>query len=291
MEGTMKTELHTPERSAVPRSRTVNASKPPEHALSDAVPETLEQRPPDPVHKSPSPKSPILKSIVPRKKQGAEWHGKHRITLELSLIVALVAVLGLVRAPLQFDKEFVIAVAEQEVVEMEEITQTTQIEKPPPPPAPPVPVEVPNSAEIESDVTFNFDASFDINEPLASLPPPPPPNEDEEENAAEEAEAEIFVAVEEMPELIGGLEALTANIRYPDVARLAGLEGRVIVQFIIDEKGRVSNPMVIRGQGGGLDEEALRVVREARFKPGKQRGKPVKVRMSIPINFRLREVK
>jgi protein TonB len=87
------------------------------------------------------------------------------------------------------------------------------------------------------------------------------------------------------------LEALTANIRYPDVARLAGLEGRVIVQFIIDEKGRVSNPMVIRGQGGGLDEEALRVVREARFKPGKQRGKPVKVRMSIPINFRLREVR
>jgi protein TonB len=255
------------------------------------VPETLEQRPPDPVHKSPSPKSPILKSIVPRKKQGAEWHGKHRITLELSLIVALVAVLGLVRAPLQFDKEFVIAVAEQEVVEMEEITQTKQIEKPPPPPAPPVPVEVPNSAEIESDVTFNFDASFDINEPLASLPPPPPPNEDEEENAAEEAEAEIFVAVEEMPELIGGLEALTANIRYPDVARLAGLEGRVIVQFIIDEKGRVSNPMVIRGQGGGLDEEALRVVREARFKPGKQRGKPVKVRMSIPINFRLRDVR
>jgi protein TonB len=106
-----------------------------------------------------------------------------------------------------------------------------------------------------------------------------------------EDDNEIFIAVEEMPVLIGGIQGIAARLRYPEVAQLAGIEGRVFVQFVINKEGRVEDAVVIKGQGGGLDEEALRVVRTAQFKPGKQRGRPVKVRMSMPITFRLEDKK
>lgn len=203
-------------------------------------------------------------------------------------MLALLVVLGLVHAPMQFEQAFTVTVADQEIVEMEEITQTKQVEPPPPPPQPPVPVEVPNDAILDTNVDLNLDATLDINEPLASLPPPPPPPVDEAVEETEE-EAEIFVAVEEMPVLIGGIAGIAARIKYPEVAQLAGIEGRVFVQFVINKEGFVEDAVVIKGQGGGLDEEALRVIQTARFKPGKQRGKPVKVRMSMPITFRLED--
>ena len=103
-----------------------------------------------------------------------------------------------------------------------------------------------------------------------------------------EVEGEVFVVVEQMPQLLGGLRALQQKINYPEIAGKAGIEGRVIVQFIVDKQGRVTAPRVIRGLGGGCDEEALRVVREARFRPGFQRGRPVNVKMTLPITFRLR---
>ena len=98
----------------------------------------------------------------------------------------------------------------------------------------------------------------------------------------------IICTFEKMPELIGGLKAIHEQIRYPETAKRAGIEGRVILQFIVDEQGRVNEPKVIRGIGGGCDEEAVRVVQQARFRPGKQRGKPVKTKMSLPIMFKLR---
>ncbi|MFO7798209.1 MAG: TonB family protein, partial [Rhodohalobacter sp.] len=98
---------------------------------------------------------------------------------------------------------------------------------------------------------------------------------------------EFFVVVEEMPELIGGLESIQQQIQYPEMARRAGIEGRVYVQFIVDENGDVVDPQIIRGIGGGADEEALRVVSQAKFKPGMQRGQPVRVQYSLPIFFRL----
>ena len=90
-----------------------------------------------------------------------------------------------------------------------------------------------------------------------------------------------------MPELIGGLSGLAQKIRYPEVAKQAGVEGRVLVQFIVDENGVVSQAKVVRGIGAGCDKEALRVIREARFRPGKQYGKAVKIKMTLPITFRL----
>jgi protein TonB len=164
----------------------------------------------------------------------------------------------------------------QETVVMEEIIQTKQIETPPPPPRPPVPVEVPNDEIIEDEI-LELDLEFDLGDELA-LPPPPPPKDDDEG---------FFVVVETMPQLIGGIGNLQRQVRYPEMARRAGIEGRVTIQFIVDEKGNVTNPRVIRGIGGGADEEALRVVSQAKFVPGLQRGRPVKVQYSLPIVFRL----
>ncbi|MCC5940652.1 MAG: TonB family protein, partial [Balneolaceae bacterium] len=81
--------------------------------------------------------------------------------------------------------------------------------------------------------------------------------------------------------------SIMREVRYPEMARRAGIEGRVYVQFIVNEQGDVENPRVIRGIGGGADEEALRVVSQAQFKPGMQRGRPVRVQYSLPIFFRL----
>ncbi len=99
--------------------------------------------------------------------------------------------------------------------------------------------------------------------------------------------AEVFVVVEQPPRLIGGLEAIQAQMRYPQAAKDAGIQGRVIVQFVVDENGGVQDARIVRGIGGGADEEALRVVQSARFEPGKQRGEAVKVQMTLPITFKL----
>lgn len=112
-------------------------------------------------------------------------------------------------------------------------------------------------------------------------PTPPTPGSD----AADKGD--FFVVVEEMPELIGGLASIQRDIRYPEMARRAGIEGRVYVQFIVNENGDVEEPRIIRGIGGGADEEALRAVKEAKFKPGVQRGQPVRVKYSLPVVFRL----
>ena len=109
----------------------------------------------------------------------------------------------------------------------------------------------------------------------------------EKPEASVEEAPQVFVVVENMPELIGGLAALQREIRYPVIAKKAGIEGRVILQFIVDEQGRVTESKVVRGIGGGCDEEALRALQTARFRPGTQRGKPVKVKMSLPVTFKL----
>lgn len=97
---------------------------------------------------------------------------------------------------------------------------------------------------------------------------------------------QLLVVVEERPQLIGGMEALQAQVRYPDGARAAGIEGRVFVQFIVDAQGDVLSPVVTRGVRADLDAEAVRVVKDAQFTPGRQRGKAVCVQMSLPITFR-----
>lgn len=169
----------------------------------------------------------------------------------------------------------------QEVVKMEEIVQTKQDLKAPAPPRPMVPIAVPNDEVFEEEI-IDLDADLDLTAAL-DLPSPPPPPSDS--NNSEEDE--IFIIVEQMPEMIGGIASLQKHINYPEIARIAGIEGRVIVKFIIDEKGNVVNPQVIRGIGGGCDEEAINAVNKVKFTPGMQRGNPVKVSYTLPVVFKI----
>lgn len=91
-----------------------------------------------------------------------------------------------------------------------------------------------------------------------------------------------------LPKMKGGMQSLYNEINYPDLAKRIGTEGRVYVQFIVNEKGEVENPTIIRGIGAGCDEEVLRAIKLVTFTPGIQNGKFVKVRMQQPVVFKLK---
>jgi TonB family protein len=97
----------------------------------------------------------------------------------------------------------------------------------------------------------------------------------------------VYELVQVMPELQGGMAALQRRILYPEAARRRGIEGRVFVRFVVDQRGMPGDIQVVRGIGGGCDEAAAQAVGESRFTPGYQDGRPVKVRMSLPVTFRL----
>ncbi|GEM_PF-187146 len=107
---------------------------------------------------------------------------------------------------------------------------------------------------------------------------------------AEVAEAEVFMVVEEAPVFPGGEEARTRflqqNIRYPQLARESNIQGTVYVTFVVEPNGTISDVRLLRGIGGGCDEEAMRVVRAMpKWMPGKQRGKPVRVQFNMAVKF------
>jgi len=106
---------------------------------------------------------------------------------------------------------------------------------------------------------------------------------------AASGDSDVFVVVEQSPILLGGLDALQREIQYPEIAKRAGVEGRVYLQMIVDENGQVVDPIITRGIGAGCDEEALRAIKTMKSVPGVQRGQRVKVKMSLPVTFRLNE--
>ena len=110
----------------------------------------------------------------------------------------------------------------------------------------------------------------------------------------EEEVVELINYVEKQPEFPGGTDSMFAfiqrNIRYPEEAKRSGIEGRVFVTFVIEKDGQVSNAKILRDIGGGCGEEALRVVNSMpKWKPGTQRGNPVRVQFNLPIMFQLQK--
>jgi len=97
----------------------------------------------------------------------------------------------------------------------------------------------------------------------------------------------IYLMCEKMPELIGGMDGLQKKIRYPLQAKTLGVQGVVYVQAIINEEGKIESHKLAKKLGAGCDEEAIRVLKKSKFKPGYDKGKPVKVRFTLPIFFRL----
>jgi len=114
-----------------------------------------------------------------------------------------------------------------------------------------------------------------------------------DENPIGEDEGKIFTVVEEMPGFPGGegklFEYLQKNIKYPPVARENGIQGRVYVTFVVDKDGKIKDAKILRGIGGGCDEEALRVIRTMpQWKAGRQNGRSVQVQYNLPVNFTLK---
>ena len=172
-----------------------------------------------------------------------------------------------------------------EEVEQEIIPISEQRKQPPPPPPPPPVVEleiVDNDADVEEAEVQSSEAN---EETVVEYQPPAP---EEETN-----EADVFTIVEDMPLFPGGdaalLRYIATNIKYPQIARENGIQGTVFVAFVVNEKGVVTDPKILRGIGGGCDEEAIRVIKTLpKYTPGMQRGKPVKVQFQIPIKFNLK---
>ncbi len=133
---------------------------------------------------------------------------------------------------------------------------------------------------------------------MTEPPPPPPPVPAARDIVIEETspgveDTEPFVVVEEMPVFPGGenelLKYIAENIKYPESAKVNGIQGKVIVKFAVDPEGKVTKESVLKGADPDLDAEALRVVRTMpRFKPGRQDGKAVPVWYMVPINFTLK---
>jgi protein TonB len=165
------------------------------------------------------------------------------------------------------------------------ITREQEI-KPPPPPPPPKVVEILNIVDddvrIEDDLEINSEAD---DKTMINVAPVISAKEE-----VEEEEAHVFFIVEDMPEFPGGEMALRtyiANaIKYPVIAQENGIQGKVYVTFVVGKDGSVSNASIARGVDPSIDKEALRVVNTLpKWKPGKQRGKPVNVSYTVPINF------
>lgn len=169
----------------------------------------------------------------------------------------------------------------------EEMMEVPITEQPPPPPPKieqPQIIEVPDEEEIEEEIEIDLDMEVTEETVIEEVV--------FEEVPEEEVADEIFTVVEDQPTPPGGMQAfykyVGKNMKYPAQARRMGIEGRVFVQFVVDKDGTITEVQAIKGIGAGCDEEAERVLRNApKWKPGKQRGRAVKVRMVLPITFKL----
>ena len=207
------------------------------------------------------------------------------------VLMGLVFTLSLVFVALEWTEK---EVTKYEVTDTEflfeeevEIQQTSQ-ETPPPPPPPAVQeVEVLNVVEdnVETE-SIEVNTEDDKAEEVVIAAPVEAPVEEEEEEV-------IFVVVEKMPEFPGGQQALfkylSENVKYPVIAQENGIQGRVICQFVVNKDGSIVDVEVVRSGGDpSLDKEAIRVIKSMpKWKPGKQRGKPVRVKFTVPVSFKL----
>ena len=206
----------------------------------------------------------------------ADLRAKYKVVMKVAVIISLALAIVAFKFFPELKGGSVAMDGPQELFTVEEIQQTKQENRPPPPPKPPIPIEAPADDVLEDIEIADTEIDFD-----AQMEAPPPPEKKVEE------EPTYFVAVEEMPAPIGGIVAIQKKIVYPEIAKRAGVEGKVYVLAFVDETGTVTKAQIIKGIGAGCDEAALDAVQKTKFTPGKQRGKPVRVQVSIPILFKL----
>lgn len=180
----------------------------------------------------------------------------------------------------------------QDVIAEEEIEITRQENTPPPPPPPAAPAVAEVLTVVDDDVELAdveiASSEDDASAAQAETYVAPVVEEEEEEEAAQQ----IFTVVEKQPEFPGGMaelmKFLAKSIKYPVIAQENGIQGRVVCSFVVNRDGSIVDIQVMRGVDPSLDKEAVRVIGTMpKWKPGEQRGKPVRVRFILPVQFRL----
>lgn len=225
-----------------------------------------------------------------KKSPKADLEGKKTIFFEIGLVIALGLLLCAFswKVTSKMEDNFVTVADEQ--VEEEIIPITQQMMKPPPPP-PPAP-RLTDLLEIVEDDT-EIDDNLEIQDVEADIENKAQTNYDYDGEYGDEdsGESDIFIVAEDMPEFPGkDLQGwLKKNVKYPMIAQENNISGKVFVKFVIEKDGSITDVQILRSVEASLDKEAVRVVKAMpKWKPGKQRGKPVRVSYTIPINFQLR---
>jgi protein TonB len=224
-----------------------------------------------------------------KKNEKANLESKKSLFIQIGLIVALLVCLGAMEWTSGQKTDSAFAGMTEEAIEEEQIPVT---EETPPEEMPPPEVTVTDLFEIvEDDVVIDNEVRFEDDETSEdkTVEIYAPVLQAEEE----EVEEEIFVIVEDMPKFKGGdintfREWVQKRVRYPELAAENGIQGRVFITFVVETSGNVSNVTVSRSVDALLDEAAKEAVSASpKWEPGMQRGRPVRVRYSIPIIFQL----
>ena len=206
----------------------------------------------------------------------------------ISLCLSLVLVIGMFEWRIQENgSEVDLELHPRNFEDLIEVPQTQQIQRPPVQVSIPKIIEV-DDEEIIEEIEINLDIEMTEDTRIEEVV-----FKDMDNGSIPEEKAdEIFTIVEEQPSPEGGIKAfyeyVSSNLEYPAKARRIGLEGRVFVEFVVEKDGSLTDVKAIKGIGGGCDEEAVRVISSApKWNPGKQRGRAVRVRMIMPIMFKI----
>jgi len=204
---------------------------------------------------------------------------KYPLIVRISLVFTLLLMIVLFSTvPRMSEGERSISEVRTEIETIDIPIIEQQIEAAKPPSRPSIPIEVEND-DLLDDVTI--EGSTDLINYEAWEAPPPPPEDDSGPRVR-------FIPYDEPPEPIGGFAAIQRNVIYPEIAQEAGIEGTVIVQAFVNEFGKVTDCVILKGvPNTGLDEAAINAIKMTRFKPAKQRDRNVGVYISIPVIFKL----
>lgn len=226
-------------------------------------------------------------AIEIKKNPNVDLNSKRGLIFSISMVITLSLVLYAFEWK-QYDNSVVELTSKQTNV-FETMIEVPSTVIPPPPEViiqQPQLVAVPDEEEVEQEIKFIFDVEVTEETKVEEYKPIEMPKDAEEESD------QIFVIVEENAQPKGGLsefyQYVSSNIKYPAQARRLNVEGRVYVEFIVGKDGKISNANAVKGIGAGCDEEAVRIIMGApSWNPAKQRGKPVRQRMVLPITFKL----
>ncbi|MCF7741079.1 MAG: energy transducer TonB [Candidatus Marinimicrobia bacterium] len=221
--------------------------------------------------------------MILRKKPEVSLKLKYPFILRVSLVISLVFLISFLLAFPKFKREATQLKQKKSFIKQDESVVTEQkIESAAPPSKATIPVESEDEDLANEDFEFDMQDFEDYQADEWSAPPPPP---DEEESSGRRRR---FIAYDEAPQPIGGFRAIQQNIVYPEIAREAGIEGKVVIRAFIDKNGDVQECEVDQGiPNTGLNEAAINAIKRTKFKPAMQRDRKVGVWISIPVFFRL----